>query len=70
VRILKYSQAEEEALKKMHAAGCMLSEMREVLPGRSIDAIRQQLSGMGLDIQREGTVDEAALARVLKLRRG
>jgi hypothetical protein len=62
---------EEEVITLMVKAGCNLGDIQEVLPDRDGEAIRHKVKSMRLQFIRHGTqINEAALNRILKLRKG
>jgi len=67
----RYSQKEETVILAMVKAGCTLEEIREVIPDRDGEALRHKVKSMHLQFTRHGTqINEAALNRILKLRKG
>ena len=67
----RYSMKEEEVITLMVKAGCNLNDIQEVLPDRDGEAIRHKVKSMRLQFIRHGTqINEAALNRILKLRKG
>jgi hypothetical protein len=62
---------EEEVITLMVKAGCNLNDIQEVLPDRDGEALRHKVKSMRLHFERHGTqINEAALNRILKLRKG
>ena len=67
----RYSQKEETVIQTMVRAGCSLGEICEVIPDRDVEALRHKVKSMHLQFARHGTqINEAALNRILKLRKG
>ncbi len=68
---LRYSKREEDVITMMVRAGCSLHEIQEVLPDRDGEALRHKVKSMRMQFIKHGTqINEAALQRILKLRKG